>query len=565
MGDKAQYIVEIKETDAATQPQIERVTSLPIPQSGGLELRNGRTSSGQQTRIINGAAEYSVTQSLIIDATAPRVGNFTIPGYVFEYKGEQLAAPAAMLQVVERGADAGPTTEEMLFLKAEIPETLYVGQTTAVDLKLYIAEGVRLSGLNSFDRSADGFTISELPDNSQEGSEMVNGRRYRVLIWPLKLTPIQTGTQELSFQFGLTAQLPNKQRNRDTFGRSPFGGSIFDDFFGRSERLNIYTDPLGVSVLPLPEENQPENFTGAIGRFAMEVSADTKEAIQGEPIMLSVILKGRGNFDRVEGPAFADSPDWRHYDPEIQFEQGDTLGLRGSQRFDYVFIPQRAGQLELPGTVFSFFDPETEEYVELNAPKIPVQVAPAQNSFVPPSKMPSPQAPQSEVELSRRVTAEEALLTLDYRPKPARPIGTGILTSPGFAAANTLAAVSLVAAALLLRKAKRDREDPSYPARQAAKVELKRERELAETAHRSGDAAAFYKHAQSAIRQAATVKTGKPMPAADSAEIGKFLPEDTARECQELFAAAEAHRFGGQTDANLDATKRQLDNILKAL
>ena len=112
LGDKAQYVLEIKETSTSEQPEIERITSLPIPQSGGLDLTNGRTGTSQQTSIINGAREYSVTQQLIIDADAPRIGTFTLPTYVFQYKGQTLRAPAATLQVVERAADAGPTTDE---------------------------------------------------------------------------------------------------------------------------------------------------------------------------------------------------------------------------------------------------------------------------------------------------------------------------------------------------------------------------------------------------------------------------------------------------------------------
>ena len=215
LGDKAQYVIEIKETDTSRKPEIESVTSLPIPQSGGLELTNGRTGTSQQTSIINGEREYSVTQQLIIDADAPRVGTFTLPSYVFQYKEQTLRAPSATLQVVERGADAGPTTDELIFLKADAPDQLYIGQTTAIQLKLYISQNIRLSGLNNFDRSADGFTISELPD-SQETSEVFNGRSYRVLNWTLTITPIQTGPQDLNFQFTVSASLPGQNnRSRD--------------------------------------------------------------------------------------------------------------------------------------------------------------------------------------------------------------------------------------------------------------------------------------------------------------------------------------------------------------
>lgn len=565
LGDQSQYIIEVAETSESGQPQVEQITSLPIPQSNKLELRNGRISKSQQTRIVNGAAEYNVTQSLIIDASAPGVGSFTIPAYTFKYKGQRLQVPAAILEVVERSADAGPAQDELIFLKADLPEKLYVGQRIAVDLKLYLAEEVRISGLNSFDRSGDGFTISELPENYHEGVEQVKGRRYRTLTWPLTLTPIQTGEQKLNFQFGLTARLPNQENSREPFGRSPFGGSLFDDFFGRSERLNVYTDALKINVLPLPEQGQPESFSGAIGDMAMEVGADAEQAVQGEPIMLSVVLKGRGNFERINGPRFPESQDWKHYDPEAQFEAGDSLGLSGSQRFDYVFIPQRAGKLQLPATKFSYFDPKEEAYVELTAPPIPVEVAPAKNNFNPTPATPTPEAPAQEMKLSNALSSEEALLALDYRPRPPRPVGLDILRNPLFIGLNIMAGLAVIGGGLLLRRNKRHREDPGYRLQAAARHSLKEARQAYLRARQKNDAEAFYKQGQSAIRHAATLKTGHTMQSADSAEIEALLSGQAVEDCRNFFEAANAHRFGGTTREALSEAQQQLETTLKAL
>lgn len=563
-GDQAQYVVEVTESGRG-QLDIERISSLEIPQPDGLNLRNLRNSNSQQTRIINGTMERSVTQRLIIDASPPQEGDYTIPAYSFDYKGERLEVPAATLEVVERSADAGPTRDEQVFLQADLPDSLYLGQTIALDLKLFIAEDVQLRGLNSFDRSADGFTISELPDDFREDVERVDGRRYRTLTWPLTLTPIQTGEQPLSFQFGLTARLPDRDQRRDRSRQSPFGGSLLDDFFGRTERLNIYTDQLSVDVRPLPEEGQPESFSGAIGDLAMEVGADDEQALQGEPIMLSVTLKGRGNFERMDGPSFPENQDWRHYDPETQFEAGDALGLSGSQRFDYVFIPQRAGKRQLPETKFSYFDPEQEEYVELSAPPIPVEVLPATNN---PASTPStspPDMPESDLELSKSLTPEEALLTLDYRPEPPRPVGYAILRSPGFISLNILAGILLAGSAVILSRRRRDREDPSYPLRAAARQSLKQARPAYLRALQQNDAEAFYKHGQLAIRLAATLRTGRSMQSADSTEIEALLSGRTAEDCRGFFEAADAHRFGHQPPIHLSGARQQLENILKAL
>jgi len=564
LGDQAQYIVEVRESGLNGRTQVEPITALPIPKIDKLQLRNGRTSSGQRTSFVNGSVQHTVTQSLIIDAIPSTTGVLTIPDYNFEYKNKILKVPGATLQVVERPADATPTRDELIFLKAEVPEQLYVGQSATFALKLYVSEHVRLRGLHSFDRSADGFTLSELPKENQESSEIVNGRRYSVITWPLMLTPIQTGTQEISFQFGLSAQLPSRDNSRDPFGRSPFGGNLFDDFFGRSERLNVFTETNQIEVLPLPEP-QPNSFSGAIGDFAMEVSSDAEETVQGEPIMLSLVLKGEGNFDRIDGPVFAESPDWKFFAPEIKFESSDPQGMRGSQRYDYVFIPQRAGQLELPETRFSYFDPEKKEYLELSAPAIPVKVAPGQNTFRTPPEMALPPSAEKDLELTRTLTAEEALLTLDYRPKKAPTIGSTILTQPFYISLNGAALFGLLVSAILLIRFRKNREDPIYPLLKTARESLKQETEKYKTALSKNDSTAFYKSAQAAIRHAATIKYRQNLQNANSIVISQLLPDEAAEAINAFFAAADAHRFGRSNDAKVNEARQQLEIILKSL
>lgn len=565
LGNPSQYVVELTETSTRGQAQAERITSLPLPDNHGLNLRNGRTSSSQQTRIINGAAEYSITQSLIIDAIPPQVGRFTIDSYSIEYKGQRLSVPAATLEVLERSADAGPSRDELIFLQTELPDQLYLGQQIPIELKLYLEESVQLSGLNAFDRSADGFTLSQLPDDYSEGVEMANGRRYRTLTWQLTLTPIQTGTQELSFQFGLTARLPGQRNERDPFGRSPFGGSLFDDFFGRAERLNVFTDNFPIEVLPLPQEGQPESFSGAVGDFAMEVAVDAEQAVQGEPIMLSVVVRGSGNFERINGPSFSDIGDWKHYPPERKFEASDKVGLRGSLRFDYVFVPEKAGELELPPTLFSYFDPEKKEFIELSSPAIPVKILPAQHSVAPPPPIPRTEKAESEAELSTPLSAEEVMLLLDYQPKRARHPGYGIVKDPVFLSLHLLTGLAVIAAVLVQRRRRRQREDPTFPVRSAASASLRKARAEYSLALQQSDAEAFYKSGLVALRSAASLRTGRLMHSADSADIEALLPEQTASDCRAFFSAANAYRFGGGEQVDLKAALDALERILKVL
>ena len=569
LGDKAQYVLEIKETSTSEQPEIERVTSLPIPQSGGLDLTNGRTGTSQQTSIINGAREYSVTQQLIIDADAPRIGTFTLPTYVFQYKGQTLRAPAATLQVVERAADAGPTTDELIFLKADTPDQLYIGQTTTLELKLYIAQNVRLSGLNSFDRNADGFTISELPD-SRETSEIVNGRSYRVLNWTLTITPIQIGPQDLNFQFTVSASLPGQNnRTRDPLGRRGFGSSLFDDFFARSERFNLSTEPATIEVLALPTADKPASFTGAIGDFAMQVYTDRNQTQVGEPIMLSVEISGNGNFDRINGPTIPETAHWRSYEPESNFQPRIAGSiLLGTKRFDYVMIPKQAGILEIPEIRFAYFEPETQRYTQLSSPAIEIEVSPSDRPAAPSGKGTQTAPPPSMeiLPLQQELTVEEALLTLDYLPSSSHQ--TSHWNKPRFWSINAVIAVGLVTIGLVLRRKRRLKEDPTYADQQSAKQELRTTKAAAQQAKVADD---FYAQAQNAIRLAVTYRSGENHRTANidtlcEAMLKTGFSERTISQTSRLFATADALRFAGKkSNGDLAKAKTELEGILKAL
>ena len=562
-GKTSQYIVEIVETDDSKKPAAERITSLPIPSNGGLTLRNGRTSSTQSTRITNGISEYSNTQQLIIEAVSSTTGSFTIPAYIFEYKGGRLQAPSATLTVVERSADAAPTVDELIFLQANAPEQLYVGQTTSILLKLYVSGSVTLRGLNAFEQRADGFTVSELPEQSAESVEMFNGRRYRVYSWPLTITPISAGSQDLDFQFTVSAQMPDQRNTRG----SQFGGGMLDNFFGRSERFNIYSPPTQIDVRTLPTAGKPESYSGAIGQFSMKVSADSDSTRVEEPIMLSIKLSGSGNFDRIKGPEMPNAKDWRNYMPESTFEPNESQPLKGTKRFDYVFIPEKAGSLKLPEVRFSYFDPNTEKYVELSAPALKTNVLRSNRPAMTTATTPTEKDSAPAINLTKQLSPEELLITLDYRPKPGRRIEKSLLSSPWFNYLNSGAFITLTTSGILIYRRKRLHQNADYTLVHQARQALK----LAVKEAQSDEAAVFYRSAQNAIRLAATVRMKRNLRSADFAELeAQFKQSHVAdviiEQARSLFNEADNHRFSGQThSADLKQARTQLNTTLKAL
>ncbi len=567
LGDRAQYIIEVNETDTEVMPSPETISTLPIPSLSGLNLMNGRTSNSSRTNYINGESQFSHKQSFIFDAKVNRVGSFKIPQFELNYKGQTLVIPSAELKVLDRGVDTAPSLEELIFLRTDLPKSLYVGQSVPASLKLYVEESVSLSGLNSFRRQADGYIISDLPKEAVESSEMLDGRRYRVLTWPLSITPIQAGQQKLSFDLTLSVQT---QQRSDPFGRSnPFGSSIFDNFFGMNERLEISTSSLSIEVLALPEIGQPESFSGAIGDFSLQVYSDLKSTKVGEPIMLSIEITGSGNFDRIQGPPMPEMPEWRSYEPESSFLAKDSLSLSGTKRFDYVFIPKQSGPLELPEIAFSFLNPQTGDYVELISPVKKVTVSPNLTELNSPSLatkntiFPEKTA-STELALSRDLSPEEVLFTLDYQQKPAQLTETTLLKSKNYYIANALTLLICTLLGLYLRQRRRLNSDPVYALKHAAKQELKK---VQAQALETLDVGTFYEKAQLSLRLAATYKSGKNLRNSGMEQICPLIEDLSIQEMAEtLFATADSIRFAHNiTPTELNAAKMQLQTILKNL
>jgi hypothetical protein len=571
LGDPARYVVEIAESAGGSMPQAERVSRLPVPGVEGLTLRNGRISSSQQTNIVNGAAEYRVSQQLIFDAVPQAPGSYRVPSYVFEYKGSPATVPAAELKVLERGADAGPAVDELIFLAAELPETLYVGQAVEASLTLYVAGEVDLRDLGNFARVGDGFSVSELPAEARRGSTIRDGRRYQTLSWPLKVTPLTAGAQTLEFSFEVLASLPGTRGNA-VRPRDPFGGfGMFDDFFARPQRFNLYTPQATVDVRPLPQAGRPDSFTGGIGDFSLRVSVDRNRTREGEPVMLSAVVGGRGNFDRVGAPVLADSEDWRSYPPETRLEAADELGLEGDKRFDLVLLPSRDGELATPEVRFAFFDPDAEEYVELSSPPLPVTVEPAPAARSP-AAAPSGGENAAPADLPAFKTGPlDTLLALDYGQRASQPPGRSLLRAPWFYLGNGLVLVLLAGTGMVLRRRHRLAADPAYALRRGAAGELRAVRREVERLARAGDGPAFHAAAQKAVRLAASRRLGRSMKAASNAELTAALDEvrlapEARSALASLMRESDRRRFSmGAGGGDLERSRKDLARVLRAL
>jgi len=137
-----------------------------------------------------------------------------------------------------------------------------------------------------------------------------------------------------------------------------------------------------MTVSPLPVENVPDGFSGAIGSYRLSVDAGPTSLMVGDPVTVRVKISGSGALDALTYPGQKDWRDFNVYPPTSKLE-ADPLGLNGTKSFEQVVIPQNHEIKSLPPFKFSFFDPKARQYRTLNGPNIPLTIRPGTGSSIP--------------------------------------------------------------------------------------------------------------------------------------------------------------------------------------
>jgi hypothetical protein len=137
---------------------------------------------------------------------------------------------------------------------------------------------------------------------------------------------------------------------------------------GGTQNVRVDSKPIAIKVLPLPEADRPAEFTGGVGRFALDAALDRATTTNGEPVNLSVRLSGTGNLRMIDPPKLAAIPGLKILTPEtkddVRVENG---AIRGTKTFRFPIIPQGDGRFEVPAITVAYFDPEAKGYRKLTA------------------------------------------------------------------------------------------------------------------------------------------------------------------------------------------------------
>jgi len=414
LGESATLSIEVRNAKKIQPPALPEVPG----------LRFSGVSQSQQTSWVNGKTDSFTTYSFQI---APqKTGTFKIGPFDYTADKETKTLQGELKVVATSGDASQPQSwSEILFARLEPDrKSAYVQEPFGLTLSIYSRQGLQMAGnINLQGMPETG--LSELKwQEIQPDRVAISNVVYEVRRFHCRTRAVSSG--DFAFAPVITVQIITQNQNQRS--NDPFFGSLFQR--NETRPVDVEVEKATIEVMPLPEQGKPAGFSGAVGRFEFQVTAQPLKVQPGDPITLAMTISGDGNFDRVMIPAIPANGSFRLFGEPVRKPEDNGV------RFEQVISPRDANVTEIPPIAFSYFDTQSGQYRILNSAAIPItveassnnvaQVFAAKDSLV----LPPPETPFATESDIQRIESQVKNLWQTVRPwlwaVPAALILTGI-------------------------------------------------------------------------------------------------------------------------------------------
>ncbi len=372
------------------------------------------------------------------------------------------------LQILVREIDqvSVPRGDKFIFVTIGVkPQSLYITETYTATLTIGIRQvlidnsAVRMDLFRQvLDQRASEFSIFPGQDPKERRTETwiadSHGARhkYELLTLERRFRADEVGHQTVGPVF-VKAKYPTKLR-RNRYGTLEVAATARET--DRAEAIHI-------EVLGPPEEGRPLDFAGAIGRYTMAVTARPNTVEQGQPVTLSIAIRGTP-LQGLPGPDLKAQPE---LSSRFDFSADELVGdvQRNAKVFRRAIFPKQAGEQTIPPLRWSYFNPKTKRYATLTSKPIPLSVTAAPESNATISLTDETEVDQDETTLTRVVGG----IRPNYSDIDLLLAGqTGGLTT-GSWAALALAPAFYITITLVSRRRDKHRADAGFARRRRAR------------------------------------------------------------------------------------------------
>ncbi len=524
-----------------------------IPEIDGAEVRNVGTS--QQTHIINFRTIQSVTHQYQI--IPRRAGKLVIPPIEIVIAGETRQTNPKTLNVTKA------ESKDLLFVEVHgNRESIYLGESLDLTLEIWIKPfidrrynfGTTIDMQNCLDfRNSSWGPFGELLQNLRR-LPVRRGRRadadgveqdYYIYYLQRTVWPEKAGRLDL-LDVNIIVQYPLRIDRGRTF--------FFSEARVTRERpISTQAEVDPITIKPVPTEGRPRWYNGAVGRYQFSVTAKPTEVHVGDPITLTMALRGGGRLALLQPPRLDEVEQLG-----AQFKIPDEMlagEVRGNVKTFTQTVRARNDTVELiPAVPFTYFDTESEEFVTLYSDPIPIRVAASEGLAVS-TIVESETGPR----VSTRLTRQGEGILANYTDMDDLLAQQGF--APGTEAVAWIASPPAVffLTMLVRRRRKRLKHDVAYATRRAAKrTALRTLQQAAIARERANDPREEAAVVLAAVTQYVANRYGLPSSSLTRGEALERLrrcgvAEQKIRSVDALLAECESLQYAGSSSEGGEA------------
>ena len=310
-------------------------------------IKKGKLSIGQATIEINNKIYKTIPVKVTVSGSASITKNPDDPSYV---------------------------VNENLHLVAEVSKVNpYLNEGFSVVYKLFFSPQINVTNVGEIDspKYSDFWSHNIKIPRLQIERGTYKGESYNFVIWKkIVLYPQKTGELNiLPLTLDVSVDVPTNKRDF-------FGNRIYSQL-----PKTVTAGKKTINVLELPS-NQPENFSGAVGNFDIELSTNKSELNASESVQAKIKISGTGNLKLFSIPDLTVPSSIEKYEPEYTDNVKTNIkGMYGSISNTYTLVPQFKGKFPISPIEFVYFDPLKKTYKSIKSSQTIIDVIEGPNSF----------------------------------------------------------------------------------------------------------------------------------------------------------------------------------------
>ena len=236
----------------------------------------------------------------------------------------------------------------------------YDGETTPVEIKIFIPDKLRVDDLGITNPPCDGVTAWRFQPSAWHSPINLLGQPYVSVAYPSTLTATRAGKAGIG---PATVRLMTIQAVLDGYPHS------------ESQEIYLTIPRLDIETKPLPK-GAPAGFENAVGDFRIEAGTTTTAVQEGDPIPMDIVVSGSGNLYTLNSPRPVNPNGWKVYEAAAKQRGDERRNFAGTTVFHQFLRP-----LELKSAIPSFrldyFDPKDGTYKYATTEPIPLKMTPA--------------------------------------------------------------------------------------------------------------------------------------------------------------------------------------------